>query len=343
MLEIGSHRQTGRLAISPVLFFLGALAGCATATPSSQYDPAVSEWRQGMGWRPVARGAGTPSADKLRAESREAYDSAQHRDALDGFLALRRRYPSSPEAKSVETAFNIAECYYALGAENYGDAYPYYREVLKGSPPEEILKTTLARVYDIGRSYLDGRARRKFLGIPYRSPSFGVEILLGPDGLVTNYPFLKDSEDALMEVARYYFEKREYAEAEHVFERLVRDYPQSTWNSTAEFQLAMSIFRQVKGLEYDQGLLRKAKSSFNLYLNNHPRGPQVEEARAHLKEIAEMEGRHDLTIARYYLRESQPRAAMLYLRQVIIANPKTDAAREAREIYENMERQRSRS
>ncbi len=327
----------------PAVFSVGALAGCATATPSSQYDPAISEWRQGVGWRPIPAGGGAPSADKLRTESREAYDAAQHRDALDGFLALRRRYPSSPEAKSVETAFHIAECYYALGEETYGEAVESYREVLKGSPPEEMLKTSLARIYDIGRAYLDGRARRRFFGIPYRSPSLGVEILLGPDGLVTNYPFLKDSEDALMEVARYYFGKREYAEAERVFERLVRDYPRSTWNETAEFQLAMSIFRQVKGMEYDQGVMRKAKASFNLYLNNHPRGPQVEEARAHLKEIAEMEGRHDLTIAKYYLRESQPRAAMLYLRQVIIANPRTDAAREAREIYESMEQQRSRS
>jgi outer membrane protein assembly factor BamD (BamD/ComL family) len=320
---------------------LSSWSGCAAT--SSTYDPASSEWKQGVGWRPAPGAERRVGAEKLRASAREAFDEAAYRDALKGYTALREVYPGSQEAKDVETSFNIAESYYQLGESEYGRAYPFYKEVLKGNPPEEMLRTTLGRIYDIGRSFLDGRTRKTFLGISYRSPSYGVEILLGEEGLVTNYPFLKYSEDALMEVAKYYFDHGEYAEAEQVLDRMVRDYPQSTWNPTAEYQLALAVYRQVRGVDYDQEALRKASSKFNLYLNHHPRGPQVEEARGFLKQIAEMEGMHDLQIAKYYLRESQPQAAILYLRSVILNNPKTLAAREAREIYENLEKRRGES
>ena len=318
------------------------LPACVSPGTGGAYDPTISEWRPGAGWRPAAGTTGPrkTSVEKLRSESREAFDAASHRDALRGYLALRKTYPRSTEAKDAETAFMIAECYYHLGENEYSSAYPYYLEVLKGNPREEMLKTSLGRIYDIGRAFLDGRAKKTFLGVPYKSPSFGVEIFLGEQGLVTNYPFLSYSEDALMEVAKYYFDRGEYPEAEQVFERLVLNYPQSTWNASAEYFLALSVYRQVRGVDYDLETLRQARTKFNLYLNHHPRGSQVEDAREKLREIAEKEGRHDLMIAKYYLRESQPQAAILYLRSVIFNNPRTEAAREAREIFEYMERRR---
>lgn len=332
---LGSPRS-GVIGLFFLLLSILSGPGCATSTRT---EPVRSEWQPGAGWR-SSRGP-QASPEKLRTESREAHLAGAYADALRGYLALKETYPRSPEARDLETAFQIAECYYHLGESQYQNAYPYYKETLKGNPPEEMLKVTLGRIYDIGRSFLDGRSKRTFLGISYKSPSYGVEILLGEGGLVSTYPFLKYSEDALMEVAQYYFDHRQYAEAEQVLDRLVRDYPLSTWHPTAEFQLAMAVFRQVRGVEYDREALRKARSKFNLYLNHNPRGSQVERAREFLREIAEMEARHELKIAKYYLRESQPQAAMLYLRSVIINNPKTQAASEARDIYENMEKRRS--
>jgi tetratricopeptide (TPR) repeat protein len=327
----------------PAIIFIAALsiglAGC-TASPGT-YDPATSEWKPNGGWRPI-RGdvARQPSSTHLRDASKEAFDAQVWRDSLQGYLALRARFPRSAEAVDVETSFNIAECYYHLGEAEYNEGYKYYLEVLKGSPPDKMLQTTLSRIYDIGISFLYGRAKKTFLGIPYRSPSFGVEVLTGENGLVTNYPFLPASEDALMEVAKYYFNRGEFAEAEKVYEQMVRDYRQSKWNPSAEYQLALSVYRQIRGVEYDQEVMRRARTKFNSYLNHHPRGDQVEEARRFLHQIAEMEGLHDLRIAKYYLRESQPQAAMLYLRSVFINNPNTQAAREANEIYENLEKRR---
>ena len=316
------------------------LAGCAG--DPEQRSPAQSRWRKGSGWRATpAQGGRRLSPSVLLQDSREAQDSGQHQDAIRGFLALREHYPDSVEAKAVTTSFLIAECYYNLGEERYEEAYPHYLAVLKANPDAETLKTTLERIHAIGIAFLDGRARRVFLGISYRSPVYGVEILLGAEnGLVSSYPFLKLSEDALMKVARHYFDKKEYDQAEEVFDRLIRDYPASEWVEAAEYQQALSVFLQVRGVDYDQEAMRKARSRFSVYLQHNPRGNWVDEARGSLRRISEMEAQHDLQIAKYYLRESQPEAARLYLRAVLFNNPLTDAAREAKEIHDYIQERR---
>jgi len=331
-------RRSGFLVFTACCL-LPLLAGCAT---SRRHDPLISEWEGG--WKPVGGQSllsSTNTPDNLRGESRKALDAGAYQDALQGFLSLRDNFPDSPLARSVEISFQIAECYFQMGERYYENAYQYYLRVLRQNPPEEMLQTTLGRIYDIGISFLHGRARLYFLGFIPHGKSHGVDILTGDRGLVTNYPYIKYSEDALMEVARYYFENREYLEAERIYEQMVRNYPQSPWNDTAEYQLALSVYRQIRGVEYDQDSIKRARIKFNSYLNHHPRGSQVEEVRRLLHHMSEMEGQRDLNIAKYYLRESYPQAAMLYLRSVFIKNPKTEAAREARKIYENMELRRS--
>src|SRR5262245_27734482 len=123
---MASTSRGGLLASLLIATSSGALAlgGCAS---SGTYDPATSEWKPNGGWRPL-RGDGSKQANpaRLRDDSREAYDAQVWRDSLQGYLALRARYPRSAEAIDVETSYNIAECYYHLGESQYAEGYKYY-------------------------------------------------------------------------------------------------------------------------------------------------------------------------------------------------------------------------
>jgi outer membrane protein assembly factor BamD (BamD/ComL family) len=55
-----------------------------------------------------------------------------------------------------------------------------------------------------------------------------------------------------------------------------------------------------------------------------------------------MEAEKNLRIAKFYLRESQPRSTEVYLRLVLDRNPNSSAAREAREIRRELDRTRDR-
>jgi outer membrane protein assembly factor BamD (BamD/ComL family) len=94
----------------------------------------------------------------------------------------------------------------------------------------------------------------------------------------------------------------------------------------------------VRGSDYDQELIQNAEKKFRSYLQDNPRGQHAEEARTKLREIAELEGEGYLHKAKYYLRESEPRAARIYLRIVLEKYTTTLAAREAREIQRQLEK-----
>jgi hypothetical protein len=167
-------------------------------------------WQSPAGWVRPRRGTWGTTAE-VRAESRKAFDSGAYADALDGLLVLKSRLPST-DPTLAETNFLIAECYYHLG--NYDQAIIIYREVYRRNrPAQDILDRTFLRVYDIALDYLRGKVDCRFLFIDYNCPGTGIDLLIGPDGLITEYPYLTFADDALMEIATHYFDRKEYPEA----------------------------------------------------------------------------------------------------------------------------------
>ncbi len=174
------------------------------------------------------------------------------------------------------------------------------------------------------------------MGISYSCPRHGIDLLHGEDGLIIEYPYLHFADDALMEIAKYYFDSRQYPEAVPVYQQVIRDY-QGEWTGTAQFQLALSWYKQIRGTDYDEKVIRQAEKEFRQYLDIEPRGEQAGQARENLRTIAEMLADKYLRIAKFYLRESEPRAARIYLGSVLMHYTDSGAAREAREIQRQLD------
>jgi outer membrane protein assembly factor BamD (BamD/ComL family) len=295
-------------------------------------------WQSPDGWIRPRRGSWGTTAE-VRAESRKAFDAGAYADALDGLLVLKSRLPAA-DPTMAETNFLIAECYYQLG--NYDRAIELYREVYrKNRPAQEILDRTFLRVYDIALDYLRGKADCSFLFINYGCPGHGIDLLIGPEGLITEYPYLTFADDALMEIATHYFNRKEYPEAVPLFQRVAED-SRSEWRDLAEYQVAMAVYKQIRGRDYDQKLVLDAERRFRTYLEDQPRGPQAEAARQKLAEISDLQGARYLQVAKFYLNESEPRAARIYLRLVLDRYATSTAAREAREIQGQLDRMEGR-
>jgi outer membrane protein assembly factor BamD (BamD/ComL family) len=327
-----------------LLSLLPALAGCTSATVVPKDETARKrtvpgegdyQWEKARGWiRPRLGSWGGP--ESIRTEAMKAFQAEAYADALDGFLALKNALPPK-DPTLPEVLFRIAECYYHLG--DYDNAVDYYTQTYKSTTvSQEITKQAHRRIYDIAMDYLHRKAACSFLGFRYNCPGHGVELMVGDDGLIAQYPYLEFADDAVMEIAKYYYDEKQYPEAVPVYERLVRDYcpNQSEWCELAEYQLGMATFKQVRGIDYDQQILLDAEKRFRSYLQNHPRGTNAEAARAHLREISEMLAERYLRVAKFYLSESQPRSADIYLRLVLEKYTSSSAAREAREIKKRL-------
>lgn len=315
----------------------------ARTTPSVRVVPGDGDavWKDDVGWERPRLGTWGAS-EHLRAEALKAFQADAHADALEGFLVLKGLGPADP-AFAAEVDFHIGECYYHLG--EYELALVHYRLVYRrGRPGQAILSTTFDRIYTIGLDYLWGRAGASFLFkfVRYRGSGHGVDILAGTDpgqeGIVTDYPYLAFADDALMEIARYYYESEDYGEAERWYKRVVDEYPRRELSDQAQYQFAMSLYKQIRGVDYEHDAMVDADRAFRRYLDDNPRGRSAEEARAKLRDLAEMQGESYLNKAKYYLRESQLAAARIYLRIILDRYTTTEAAMEAREISGQIER-----
>ncbi len=318
------------------------LTACASPTVErSDDDPRTYvlpgrgdyEWTADRGWvKPESGDWG--SVDDIRRSANAAFAANEFADALHGFSVLKERVPTD---EHTELHFQIAECYYHLGL--YDAAVEYYRRVYReGKPEESVADQVRQRIYEIALDFLHGRAACTAIGIPYECPRHGVDLLVGEDGLITEYPYLSFADDALMEIAGHYFEERQYPEAVPFYERVVRDYATGEWAGTAQFQLALAWFRQIRGTDYDEKIIQQADSELRDYLRLDPRGPHAKEAREKLLEISEMLAAKYLKVAKFYLRESEPRSALIYLSLVLDRYTNSRAAREAREIQKELDR-----
>ena len=334
------------LSVQCVAVCLSALAlGCSSATvvredatPRVKNVPGerVYYWEPKRGWV-MPRHGGWGEAESIGAEAGKAFQAGQYADALFGYLRLQtvtdEGDPSRPE-----NDLRIAECYYQLG--DYDSAVEYYARVYRSANVSaENAKESHEKIYEIALAYIHAKADCSFVGFRYECPRYGVDLLVGDEGLITEYPFLDFADDALMEVANFYFDQKEYPEAVPLYRRIVQEYcpARSKWCERAEFQIAMAIFRQIRGVEYDEHMLLESERRFRSYVRGYPRGVHVGEAREHLREISEMLAQRYLRVAKYYLRESQPRAARIYLRIVLERYTSTDSAREARELQRRLD------
>ncbi|MEM7168300.1 MAG: outer membrane protein assembly factor BamD [Planctomycetota bacterium] len=278
-------------------------------------------WTPQDGWFwPSSAVAATP--EEIHANADLAFEAKAYRDAAYGYQVLINTYPTYEQIDAVFV--RKLEAQYL--ARDFDAALETIEVVLKRDPDSETLQRVLRSKYEIGSAYLTGTTR-SILGIPFSAGSYGAEIL---DSIVQRYPFLPFSDDALFRVAEYYFGRKQYAEAEFVYEKLIQDYPQSDWVGLAEYQIGDAAFRRLKGVEYDMSPLDKAERYFNRYLSNHPGGDRADETRAILREIDELRAERLYRVARFYLRLEKSRAAGLYLQRILKEHPRAATANKAR-------------
>jgi tetratricopeptide (TPR) repeat protein len=268
-------------------------------------------------------------------EALKAFEAGAYADAL---AALRFLEDSTAAAKMLDLRYYLGECCYQLG--RYEDALEYYRKVYQADfPSPEFIDKARRRVFEIALAYLKERKTRTMLKVfQVASPDYGIDILLDPaDGLVTENPYLSFADDAYMEVANYYFDQGQYAESVLLYDTIVK-MSGSEWKELAEYKSALAEYLQVRGAVYDENKLLQARRRFKNYLQSFPRGEYWEEVRGKLREINELEGEKNLKIAKFYLKESELRACDIYLRVVLDNFPNSLAAREAREIRNQIEK-----
>ncbi|MDE0960607.1 MAG: tetratricopeptide repeat protein [Planctomycetota bacterium] len=215
-----------------------------------------------------------------------------------------------------------------LASRQNDEALRVTENIFDSDPGPETLDRALEIRYEIGLSYLSGTTRR-LLGLEISAERKGLQVLAD---LIQRYPFQPFSDDAVFHSANWYLKNKLPEDAERFFERLLREYPGSSWTAPAQILAGDAVLLQIKGVEYDMGPLVVAERHYRRYLRLFPDQGESQRARKALGTIAKMRAQRHLLVAQFYLGINKPKSAKVYLEKVLLDVPASEEAAEARRV-----------
>ncbi len=129
---------------------------------------------------------------------------------------------------------------------------------------------------------------------------------------------------SLLRVADTYFQQGDpvnLVEAQYKYRDFINRYPTSEQADYAMLQIAMVSYRQMERPDRDQQKTKEAVDKFNEMLRSYPRSPLRAEAEKHLQEALDRLARHELIVARFYIKRGSSLAAIQRLNFAVDTYP----------------------
>jgi len=144
--------------------------------------------------------------------------------------------------------------------------------------------------------------------------------------LLEQYPFDPNAEEAELRIARAHYLSGKYPEAIASLGDFERMHPTSPNLPFVEYHLGMSYLAQSSTSDRDPAPHTSALAYFKNVIDRFPTSPWADRARLRLRECRESLAKHDASIAAYYLKRGNLRAAEGRLRGILQDYPDTTAA-----------------
>ena len=273
-------------------------------------------------WKPTKEiDPDSQQARLLRA--RQAILDGNPQRGEDIATAFIDQYPNSPLLPDAYLIRGDA----LLASDDEYEALFDYEEIARSFPNSAVFVTALEREFEIAKQYAHGRYR-KLLGIIRILPAEddAQEILIR---IQERLPGSRLAEEAGMELADFYFRKRDLRMAAEAYDLFVENYPRSKDINKAKLRLIYSYLADYRGPRYDASGLEEARLRLEDLRVEEPGLAQRIGVEALLVRIYESDARKMLVTAEYYLSVSDPVSAEFTIRRLIERYPDSIASLEA--------------
>jgi outer membrane protein assembly factor BamD (BamD/ComL family) len=270
-------------------------------------------------------------------------------DTPEGQLGVARKTLAAGDAKGAENLASawieqhernilLAEAYLLRGDSlmaqgSYYKALYDYEFVARGYPASEAFRTVVERELEIGTLYATG-TKRKIWGMRILDAGDVAEELL--IRIQERMPGSTVAEKAAMQLADYYFGRRDMKLAVEMYSIFLENYPDSDRVTDARKRLIYAHLATFKGPEFDAAGLHEARAKLLELTALEPAVSEQVGADALLTRIDESDARKILITARWYLRTGDPVAAELMIRRLLERYPRTVAFTDALRLTENL-------
>ena len=325
------NRWTSRL----VLIALAVVAFPYTA-------PAPLIYRPGEGWTyepygSVGNWQRTRAKDQLEV-AQQAFEKNDISLALKAARHTVNKWPLSDYAPQAQ--YLVGRCFEEQKKDE--QAFNEYQRVLVKYPKIENYEEILKRQYEICNRYLGGQWFKIWGYVPaYPSMEKTAEMY---QQLIKNGPYSEVAPQAQLNIGAAHEKQSRFLNNEEPFVQAVKAYEiaadryhdKKQVAADALFKAGLAYQKQAKNAEYDQGTAAKAIAAFSDFMALFPNDPRVKEAQTLIEALRTEQARGALDIARFYEKRKHLNGALVYYNEVLIKDPNSAYAIEAKQRIESL-------
>jgi outer membrane protein assembly factor BamD (BamD/ComL family) len=246
-------------------------------------------------------------------------DFVRAQELATNWIDRHENHPLLPEAYLIRADALVGQ------KDEYKALYDY-EYVIRGYPGTEAFVIANQRELEIAKKYAAGM-RRKLWGIRFIDARDDAQELL--IRIQERLPGSQLAEQAGMELADYYFKRREMALAAEAYLLFTQNYPKSTQISKARRRVIYSYLAAFKGPQFDISGLIEAKAKLQELQVVEPATAEQVGAEALLIHIDEADAEKMFTTAKWYAGIGDYLSAEFQIRRLVKKHPRSAATVDA--------------
>lgn len=284
------HRLRLIGALAAAMFLIGPAAGSLPAqepaTTGDYNQEAAGYFQQAQDWE--------AAGDTKRA--------------ISAYRSLVRTYPLAPTASAAQ--FRLGELYDSLG--NSKRAFDAYQKLLENYPQSREFDRAVEAQVAIADAAMDSgqyeRAAEMYTSI------------------VATAPYARFAPTVQFKLGQALEGQKDYEKAIEAYQAVLDRYPRSSVAADALYQIGYVQFTEAQGRSQDLSAAIDAKNTFEDFLLEFPQSEKAAQARENLAAMGNREALDLLSIAKFYDRNSDYRAAVVYYSDLVRRQPGTPDA-----------------
>jgi outer membrane protein assembly factor BamD len=307
----------------PVLILI-----CLFALPSRSPAPLI--YRPGEGWTYESPGK---EGKWQRSRAKDQLEVADQALEQKNFSVARRaaqrvvkQWPLSDYAPRAQ--YLVGRCY---EASHYDEkAFKEYQKVLEKYPKIENYQEILQRQYDIATRFLAGQRFRLWGYIPlFRSMDRTADMY---EKVIKDGPYSEVAPKAQLNIGTAHEKKSDYPLAVKAYERAADRYnDKKEVAADALFKAGLAYQKQAQTADYDQSVASQAIATLSDFATLYPDDPRVPEAHRVIATLKAEQASGSFKVAQFYEKNRRWNGALIYYNEVLLKDPESKLAAEARQ------------
>lgn len=267
---------------------------------------------------PATAPAANAEAAALMQQARDFEASGENNRAAGIYRTIVKRFGISPSAPTAQ--FRLAELIEQSG--NKSRAFDAYQKLIESYPQSKEFDKAAAAQLAIADEFMQ-RRRYERAEEMYRS-------------LLAAAPYAKFAPAVQFKLGQSLESRNEYEKAIAAYQVILDRYGSSDYADDALYQIGYVQLSEAQSRSQDLSAAIDAKNTFEEFLMEYPNSEKAAQARENLERMTGREASDIMSIAKFYDRGNNYRAAVIYYADLVRRQPGSEDAKIANERIEEI-------